>query len=79
MKFAGFDDAVDHAVPPCTALGIAPEGDFTADDHGADLSLGAVVVELDIGVRHETGQILTVLIDAFLQRDGLAFSDRHRG
>ena len=79
LKFAGFDDAIDHAVPPCAFLGIAPEGDFAADHHGADLPLGSVVVELDIGVRDEADQILAVLIDSLLQRDGLAFGDRHCG
>lgn len=66
LKFAGFDDAVDDAVPQCATLCIAAEGDLAADHHGADLSLGAVVVELDVGVRDETDQILTVLVDAFL-------------
>ena len=66
LKFAGFNDAIDHAVPSCTARCIAAEGDLAADHHGADLSLGAIVVELNIGVHDETDQILTVLVDAFL-------------
>ena len=64
MEFAGFHDAVDDTVSKRAIVGLTSEGDFAPDYQWSELTLGAIVVELNIGVRDETDQIVAVLDDS---------------